>query len=509
MASVLRADVYVAPGIPFPITKDKPDYITQIFSPMSITLISGDREAVLVDALLTPAQADELADWVESVIPNKQVTTIYITHGHGDHFFGLSRLLKRFPHARAVTTAKVIEHMEQELGPTLYEAVWANSFGDQLDTSGILSNIEALGNDKTIYLEGNRLVAVDAGRSDTWNTTYLHVPSLNMVVAGDCVYNDVHQFLGETNSEEGRNAWISIIKDIAALKPHTVIAGHKRPGAVDGINNLTATIKYIEDFGELLSSSKSVEELFNKMRKAYPDRVNPSSAGTYQLWADAVDDQSYTFSNLLPYFKKSVNFQGADCQLRARNSTPEIDVSFFDKHGGPLKASYLNFSTSFGTWVAKGLRSMGLDGVQGFVTGRILGYSYTVWSLDRQRQTRSSSDTSFLRCALAHTTNLNVYTSTLAKRIVFNATTAQGVLVNAGGAEFLVTAKREVVLSAGAFRCPQLLLASGVGPRAQLEALDIPVVADRHGVWQNLTDHISFGLSWHVNLVTHSALGNP
>ncbi|KID59666.1 Beta-lactamase-like protein, partial [Metarhizium hybridum] len=279
MASVLRADIYVAPGIPFPITKDEPDYITQIFSPMSITLISGDREAVLVDALLTPAQADELADWVESVIPNKQLTTIYITHGHGDHFFGLSRLLKRFPHARAVTTAKVIEHMEQELGPTIYEAVWANSFGDQLDTSGILSNVEALGNDKTIYLEGNRLVAVDAGRSDTWNTTYLHVPSLNMVVAGDCVYNDVHQFLGETNSEEGRNAWISIIKDIAALKPHTVIAGHKRPGAVDGINNLTATIKYIEDFGELLSSSKSVEELFNEMRKAYPDRVNP-----YALW---------------------------------------------------------------------------------------------------------------------------------------------------------------------------------------------------------------------------------
>jgi hypothetical protein len=100
-----------------------------------------------------------------------------------------------------------------------------------------------------------------------------------MVVAGDCVYNDVHQFLGETNSKEGQNAWISVINDIAALKPHTVIAGHKRPGAVDGVNNLAATIKYIEDFGGCLDASSSAEELFSKMTEAYPNRVNP-----YALW---------------------------------------------------------------------------------------------------------------------------------------------------------------------------------------------------------------------------------
>jgi choline dehydrogenase len=117
-------------------------------------------------------------------------------------------------------------------------------------------------------------------------------------------------------------------------------------------------------------------------------------------------------------------------------------------------------------------------------------------------------ETSFLRYALTHTTNLNFYTSTLAKKIVFNGTTAQGVLVNAGWEDFLLTAKKEVIVSAGTIRSPQLLLASGVGPGSDLEALKIPVVADRPGVGQNLTDHIAIGVNYPVNIVTHSALGN-
>lgn len=281
MASSLKVDVYVAPGIPFPGSDDLPRFITPVWSPMAITLISGHKEAVLVDALLTTAQADDLADWVETSISNKVLTTIYITHGHGDHFFGSKRLLERFPKAKVVATAKVIEHMHHELEPNNYEAVWGSRFGDQIDVdSGFVSRVESLADhNNTILLEGHRLLAVDAGESDTWNTTYLHVPSLDLVVAGDCVYNDVHQFLGETNTQKGRDSWISIVQSIAALNPHIVIAGHKRPSSVDGVYNLGETIKYIQDFGGLVEKTESREQLFEAMMDAYPDRVNP-----YALW---------------------------------------------------------------------------------------------------------------------------------------------------------------------------------------------------------------------------------
>lgn len=281
MASPLKVDVYIAPGIPFSSPEGLPSFVAPVWSPMAITLISGHKEAVLIDALLTTVQADDLADWVKSSIPNKILTTIYITHGHGDHFFGLKRLLERFPNVKAVTTAKVIEHMQHELEPDNYQAIWASRFGKQIDIDdGILSRIESLGDhNNTILLEGHRLIAIDAGESDTWNTTYLHVPSLGLIIAGDCVYNDVHQFLGETNTQQGRDSWISIVNSIADLNPRTVIAGHKRPGAVDGVNNLAATIKYIEDFGDLVGKTGSKVQLFEEMMKAYPDRVNP-----YALW---------------------------------------------------------------------------------------------------------------------------------------------------------------------------------------------------------------------------------
>jgi ribonuclease BN (tRNA processing enzyme) len=68
--------------------------------PNSSTLIYGERDAVLVDTFLTAEASQALADWV--VASGRNLTTIYLTHGHGDHFFGIGLLKRRFPHARAV-----------------------------------------------------------------------------------------------------------------------------------------------------------------------------------------------------------------------------------------------------------------------------------------------------------------------------------------------------------------------------------------------------------------------
>src|SRR5258708_28891851 len=103
-----------------------PGETARIWSPISSVLICGARDAVLVDAPVTTAQATAVADWVEKA--GKTLTTIYSTHGHGDHFFGNGILLERFPYAKAVATPKVIEIMRKQMSPQVMAGLWNKRF---------------------------------------------------------------------------------------------------------------------------------------------------------------------------------------------------------------------------------------------------------------------------------------------------------------------------------------------------------------------------------------------
>src|SRR3984885_14928217 len=112
---VLNWEVFVTPGIPI-VTPDRPPGIRETyFQAMAATLIYGARDAVLVDAFMTVKQSNALADWVAS--KGKNPTTIYITHGHGDHWFGVGTLLERFPNARVVATPNTVKVMRQNASP--------------------------------------------------------------------------------------------------------------------------------------------------------------------------------------------------------------------------------------------------------------------------------------------------------------------------------------------------------------------------------------------------------
>ncbi len=275
--SVLKWEVFVTPGIPI-VTPDRPPGVREtVFQAMASTLIYGARDAVLVDAFMTVKQANVLADWVAS--KGKNLTTIYITHGHGDHWFGAATLLERFPGAKIVATPDSVSVMRLNSSPQALNGVWKVAFPGVIPDKLVIAD-ELKGN--VIELEGNELVAVALGHTDTDKTTCLHVPSIGLVVAGDAAYNDVHLYLAESNPET-RQEWIEALDKIEALNPTAVVASHKRPENADDRKIIGETRQYIRDFDRLAQTTSSAQELYDRMLELYPNRVNPGWA----LWSSA------------------------------------------------------------------------------------------------------------------------------------------------------------------------------------------------------------------------------
>lgn len=227
--------------------------------------------------------------------------------------------------------------------------------------------------------------------------------------------------------------------------------------------------------------------------------------GSYQRWADEVGDESYTFDNLMPYFKKSVKFTPPDTSRRASNASAEYNADAFSSSGGPLQVSYANYAGPFSSYMEGGMNSIGIQTVQDFNSGSLMGAQYCSSTIQPNSQKRESSQTAFLNAA-KNRQNLKVYSATQAKRILFDDDKrATGVEIRKG---IVLTARKEVIVSAGAFQSPQLLMVSGIGPKATLEKYNIPVIADRRGVGQNMQDHIFFGPTYKYNVETFTKLSN-
>ncbi|XDG06964.1 hypothetical protein ABKA04_006579 [Annulohypoxylon sp. FPYF3050] len=290
--AALRCAVYVAP--PIPAIRPPPVNETGSWSPISCTLIYSTQEAVLVDTPITVKQTEGLIRWIESIAPHRKLSYIYITHGHGDHFFGISVLLKRFPEAIPVATKATLKHMEQQVEDPYFSETWECRFPGQIYKPFRLA--QPLSNESGLrFILQKRWVfqAVECGHSDTHDSTVLWVPDLKLAVCGDVVYGQVHQMLFEANTKKKRDEWIRAIEKIESLKLAYVVPGHRQVEEIDGVWHLESTKKYIEDFGKILEREpKDAREVISEMVKLYPDRYNTnalalSAAGVFLVPKEA------------------------------------------------------------------------------------------------------------------------------------------------------------------------------------------------------------------------------
>jgi len=273
-----RHKVFVTKQIPQSGRGPLPDGSTRMWSPIASTLIMGRHDALLVDPPLTTAQATEIGYWIAA--SERELRQIYVTHGHGDHWFGAIPLLQRFPGVTVRATEGTAKLMEVQNDPKFRAEFWDRVFPGQLPAGEVdVSVVDERGFD----LEGVALLPVEVGHTDTDATTMLHVPEMSLLVAGDVVYNGVHLYLTESGGVSGIDEWLAALDTAETLNPATVIAGHKAPGAFDNPSQIHATRRYLTDARRLLESSESAETFYEAMLDLHRDRVNPGA-----LWGAAI-----------------------------------------------------------------------------------------------------------------------------------------------------------------------------------------------------------------------------
>jgi glyoxylase-like metal-dependent hydrolase (beta-lactamase superfamily II) len=277
----LRYDVHVSGMVPAA-GQPLPDGYQPQWSPLAHTLVYGPTEALLTDPPITRQQADVLIDWVKS--HQVSLRYIYLTHAHADHWLTTSYLLARLPEATVVAAKPVLSRIAADTPDGAVPGLWSSLFGPAVPDAPVTVNgteFPAGG----LRLDGHELFAHQVGHSDTDDTTVLHVPSLELVVGGDVVYNNVRQYVAEAGAG-GLEAWhhaLAAVAAVAALQPRWLVSGHKDATRRDLASDVGETRRYLDAAGAAIASSSDRAGFYANLKGRYPQRVNP-----YTIWLSAL-----------------------------------------------------------------------------------------------------------------------------------------------------------------------------------------------------------------------------
>ncbi|KLD77959.1 MBL fold metallo-hydrolase [Xanthomonas hyacinthi] len=232
-----------------------------IFGVASV-LVSGSKDAVLVDAQFAAADARALVAQIRASC--KRLTTIYISHGDPDYYFGLDVLTQAFPQAKLLASPATVAHIRQTQTQKLQ--VWAPKLGADAPQRIVLP--QPLRGDR-LLLEGRelRIVGLDGATPDR---TFVWIPSIKTVLGGIPVVAGEHVWMADTQTPASHAQWLATLQRIQALQPQRVIPGHFVPGAAQDLAAVRFTADYIRAFDEETAKAKDAAALVAAMQQRYP-----------------------------------------------------------------------------------------------------------------------------------------------------------------------------------------------------------------------------------------------
>ncbi|KJK17538.1 MBL fold metallo-hydrolase [Pseudomonas sp. 2(2015)] len=237
--------------------------------PVSSVIVSGKHDAILVDAQFGKAQAEQVLAKLQA--SGKQLTTIYISHGDPDYYFGLQTLTDAYPKAKVVASAATVAHIKQTMDGKL--AYWGPQMGADKPTKLIVPQVLQ---GTELKLEGQRLqvVGLDGPQPDR---SFVWIPSIKAVVGGVVVAENLHVWMADTQSAQSHKDWLATLTRIEQLKPDTVIPGHYLGQSSRSLKAVQFTADYIRAFDEETAKAGNAAELIAAMKKRYPDLGEESS----------------------------------------------------------------------------------------------------------------------------------------------------------------------------------------------------------------------------------------
>ncbi|SFH19803.1 MBL fold metallo-hydrolase [Pseudomonas sp. NFACC45] len=237
--------------------------------PVTSVLVSGEKEAILVDAQFGKSQAEQLVQKIRA--SGKQLTTIYISHGDPDYYFGLETLSAAFPKAKVLASAPTVEHIKHTLDGKL--KYWGPILKADAPSKAIVPQV--LKGDSLI-LEGKRLqiIGLDGPQPDR---SFVWIPSIKAVVGGVVVAENIHVWMADTQTPQSRKDWLATLEGIEKLQPNTVVPGHYLGESARSLAPVKFTADYIEAFDEETAKAKDSAALIAAMKQRYPDLGEDSS----------------------------------------------------------------------------------------------------------------------------------------------------------------------------------------------------------------------------------------